>query len=363
MYTEIEFYDKDILKNILGVFALHPDKVVYMYDRELSDMNVFVSLENCFKRHMPDIIVEYYPVDVTDIELVCEETSRVIKANRECVMNLTGGSELMILAGYKAARANHARLVFTDIIKGHVVDLTDKTKVWPIPKLSLTDFFNAKGASVRGNSHDAPEPPEFDRILAMCRVLFSDQKTWKALCSFIQTTMAKTSPGELYFKNKNPFGKSEGKFSALLFEFRDHGFIRNLNITRQTISFEFSCKTHKAYLISYGVWLELYVYVSARKSKAFDDVLLGIMIDWDIFDKNYLDNEIDVVISDNSVPVFVSCKFCEANTSALNELLIEKKMLGGWFSKGVIVTFGREKAKNTGTYQRAQALGLELLDK
>ena len=52
----------------------------------------------------------------------------------------------------------------------------------------------------------------------------------------------------------------------------------------------------------------------------------------------------------------------DADTAALNELLIAKKRLGGWFSKGIIVTFSREKQEGTGTYQRCKMLGLEMLD-
>jgi len=65
---------------------------------------------------------------------------------------------------------------------------------------------------------------------------------------------------------------------------------------------------------------------------------------------------------DDSLPIFISCKLRDADTAALNELLIAKKRLGGWFSKGIIVTFGKERKGNTGTYKRAQELGLELLD-
>ena len=73
-------------------------------------------------------------------------------------------------------------------------------------------------------------------------------------------------------------------------------------------------------------------------------------------------NEIDVILMDHSMPVFISCKLRDADTAALNELLIAKKRVGGWFSKGVVVTFSKEKTEGSGTYKRAQELGLELLD-
>ena len=63
------------------------------------------------------------------------------------------------------------------------------------------------------------------------------------------------------------------------------------------------------------------------------------------------------------MPVFVSCKLRDANTPALNELLIEKKRIGGWFSKSIMVTFGDKSSMGTGTYNRARQYGIEILDK
>ena len=63
------------------------------------------------------------------------------------------------------------------------------------------------------------------------------------------------------------------------------------------------------------------------------------------------------------MPVFISCKLKDADTPALNELLIAKKRLGGWFSKAIIVTFGNDKELKTGTYRRSRELGIEMLGK
>ena len=146
-------------------------------------------------------------------------------------------------------------------------------------------------------------------------------------------------------------------------EFQKNGFLKGLDLDKNNIRLRFCSLKDKQYCISYGVWLELYVYVAAASSGAFQDVKLGTMIDWDIYDGLTIGgNEIDVMLMEDSLPVFLSCKLRDADTAALNELLIAKKRLGGWFSKGIIVTFSREKQENTGTYQRCKMLGLEMLD-
>ena len=46
----------------------------------------------------------------------------------------------------------------------------------------------------------------------------------------------------------------------------------------------------------------------------------------------------------------------------MNELLIEKKRIGGWFSKGILVSFGKDRQERSATYLRAKELGIEILD-
>ena len=49
MKVLIEFYDKDVLKNIVAPLTLRPEKVVYLYDSGLRDGTAFRSLETCFR--------------------------------------------------------------------------------------------------------------------------------------------------------------------------------------------------------------------------------------------------------------------------------------------------------------------------
>ena len=150
----------------------------------------------------------------------------------------------------------------------------------------------------------------------------------------------------------------------MLYEFQKMGFIRDLYFSGKYVVLSFVSKLAKSYLINYGVWLELFVYINAVKSGVFQDVKLGAMIDWDAYDGyTVAGNEIDIILMDKSMPVFISCKLKDADTPALNELLIAKKRLGGWFSKAIIVTFGNDKELKTGTYRRSRELGIEMLGK
>ena len=368
MLTMIEFYDKDILKNTLAVLTMRPGKVVYIYDEELRDMNRFLSLEKCFKKHIPSIVVEKIPVDISRIKNVYDATYDAIKTTDECMINLTGGSELMILGGYRAGFELGAKLLYTDITKKEIVDIKTNKFVANTVSLSLEDFVDAHGAELIGNSHIDPKEEEFDKILSVCRYLFNNISVWRETCIFFQVVMAATSAGELCLSTKASIQQKNGKKvsadKGVLYELQKYGFINDLVLTDKYLTFNFASKKYRSYLISYGVWLELFVYIHAVKAGVFDDVKLGTMIDWDVYDGiTVTGNEFDVIIQDESIPVFISCKLRPADTAALNELVIAKKRLGGWFSKSIIVVFSNDKMTKSGAYKRAKELGIGLLDR
>lgn len=368
MTTQIEFYDKDVIKNTLGVLTIKPDKVVYIYDKEITDMNRFLSLEKCFKKHLPNIKLEKYPVNIFSINEICTVLCGVLKSNENCVIDLTGGSELMTIAGYRAGMGMGAKLVYTDIIEEKVVNINDENDVIKTAQLTLEDFVDAHGAEFIGNSHVEPEESEFSKILEMCKILFMRLNKWRSTCNFFQVAMADTAPGELDLRVHTQIQQKDGRWVSpdkdLLYEFQKHGFIKDLYFSGKYVVLTFASKKVKSYLISFGVWLEMFVYIHAVKAGVFQDVKLGTMIDWDAYDGiTVAGNEIDVILQDNSMPVFISCKLRAVDTPALNELLIAKKRLGGWFSKSIVVSFGDDKAMRNGTYKRAQELGIEVLDK
>ena len=367
MQVLIKYYDKDVLKNIMAPLTLRPDKIVFLYDKGITDMSIFYGLKKCFKRHMPEMVFEKYPVNILQLSDTYEKTVNLISKSDYVAIDLTGGSELMLLAGFKAGSEKDVRLYYTDMIDGDIIDLKTETRVKKIIRLSLEDFVEAKGARFIGNSHVEPDPKRYKDILEMSRILFENLATWQQTNNFIQIVSARTSHQDIQVESRQEVSMKNGHKVAvnkkLLYAFQKFGFMKNVQFTQNNVSFSYSSVSDKQYIINYGVWLELYVFISAKLSGAFDDVKLGAMIDWNAYDGQVVTgNEIDVLLSDNSLPVFISCKLRSADSAALNELIVAKKRVGGWFSKGIVVAFGRDKQEKTGTYLRAKELGLELLD-
>lgn len=367
MKVLIKYYDKDVLKNIMAPLSLKPDKIIFLYDEGLQDFKCFYGLNKCFKRHIPHIVLEKYSVNILDLQSIYEKTSQLITDEDTVSLDLTGGSELMLLAGFKAGSEKKADLYYTDIIGGAILDLNTQERVHKIVRLSLEDFIEAKGARFMGNSHQEPDPKRYQDILEMSQILFENLPLWQQTSNFMQIVAARHSPHDIHMESRlevsQKNGHKVGLNKKLLYAFQKHGFIKNVKMTQNNVSFSFCSVLDKQYVINYGVWLELYVFITAKLSGAFDDVKLGAMIDWDAYDGQVIaGNEIDVLLSDNSLPVFISCKLRNADSAAINELVVAKKRVGGWFSKGIIVAYGRDKQDKSGTYRRAKELGIEMLD-
>ena len=329
MKVLIELYDKDTLKNIVAPLTLRPDRVVYLYDKGMDDRDAFRSLVTCFQKNMPNIVVEDIPVDISSVKTLCAAVCRVAERYEaaNCTLELTGGSELMMIGAYQAGLEMGIRMVHTDLVKGCITDIETDEKLTDIATLTLENFIDAKGACFMGESHQPPKPERYDAINNMARFLFRHLRDWKVTCSWLQTVAARGFSHDLQMESRRNIHTKSGKpvspKDEILLEFEKNGFFKKLSLDKNGVWIRFNSLQDKQYCINYGVWLELY---------------------------------------EDSLPVFISCKLKDADTAALNELLIAKKRLGGWFSKGIIVTFSKEKQEGTGTYQRCKMLGLEMLD-
>ncbi|MEG2206451.1 MAG: hypothetical protein RRY03_07230, partial [Oscillospiraceae bacterium] len=112
-------------------------------------------------------------------------------------------------------------------------------------------------------------------------------------------------------------------------------------------------------------WLELYAYISAKRSGYFDDVRTSVLVDWDNVSTSgdTTRNEIDVLLVKGITPVFISCKMGQPTALALSEIKIISEKFGGIYTKTVLLTASDLKSKNNALYKRAQDLDIYVLDK
>ena len=112
------------------------------------------------------------------------------------------------------------------------------------------------------------------------------------------------------------------------------------------VSFDFKNNNVKRCLTKSGTLLEFYVTLGALKMKdekgeyIYNDVMTGVQIDWPHDGNNEIDieNEIDVILTRDLVPVFISCKNGAFTSEELYKFSVVAARFGGEYVKKVLVT-------------------------
>lgn len=367
MKTLIEFQDYDVLTNMSSILSVRPHRVIFIYDRKLTHRNSIQYIFEACKKHLPNLEHQDYSVNSANLEKIYEFIKKVVEESEECMIDLTGGSELMIIAGYKAGIDTGAGLIYGDLIEKNILDVVNNNIYCPFAEIELEDYVAGIGACLLRNSHLEPDEDDYDSILKMSRTIFENLHEWSRTCNYFQKVMSK-SEDSLDFKSKEIIISAQDKQLSpdlkMLNKIAELGFIKNLKTDNGLIAFEFKSKIEKQYLLTYGIWLELYVYMSAKAVNRFDDVRLGTVIDWTAHDGLEISgNEIDVLLMKNSAPVLISCKLTEPDAGALNEILVTAKRLGGLHAKSILVTYSDIKKNNMGIYKKSKELGILIFDK
>ena len=136
--------------------------------------------------------------------------------------------------------------------------------------------------------------------------------------------------------------------------------ISKLSVADGFISFRFKNQLMKDLLRNQGIWLEMFVYICAKRSNYFDDIVMSAVIDWDggVTDFSETHNEIDLILTTGITSVFVSCKLQVPTPAALTEISLLAKRFGGLTSKTVLVTAANMSGTSHSLYKRAKELGI-----
>lgn len=362
--VQIEYYDSDVLTNLISILSMKPDKVIFVYDKDVFSKSSVENIYRAAKVHLENLKYELHSVDSDNLEAICNVTQQLVPIHDECIIDLTGGGDLMTIAGYQIGQRLNLKMIYADIRKNKILEVVTGRILCNTVKLTIEDYLTAKGAAFLGNSHLQPKKEDYKNILLMANYIFHNLSKWQKTCKYNQVTLSgKTS---LRFYNRKQI-KTNGQIVSPDINFLRYseklGFIKELKLGK-IIDYTFTSELAKQYLTTYGIWLELYVYLQSLKIRGISDVRLGAMIDWNALDGiPNVGNEIDVVISKDSRPIFISCKLTNANAAAVNEIIVNMRRVGGPRGKGILVTFSDIKKDNTGVYQRAVSTGIKVLDR
>lgn len=382
MKTLIELYDKNPIYNYLASLIFKPERVVFVgavdepiekckaKTKKFAQLN---SLESKFD------FVYSKPNDYADNLQTVRNVIAKEKANgRSCVIDVTGGSDLALVAAGTVI-GNGTDIIRLDRKNSRYLWLPENKSVEFDAKISCETFITIAGGTVFEVARSHSYSPEEEKIIKRVIDLFFEYRDeWTRFVKYLQQVSKKDDERDrsLFINAPLSFtdnGKAFEYNEKIMRELEKAGAIKSLDIQRdkKRLCFSYSGSVLANLLVNEGVWLELKVYFTAKEMPCFYDVSTGVKFIWDIPDENkplsrllsenVPRNEVDAVLSRGINPVFISCKTRAPFNEDLNELYAIKEKFGGDFAKAIIVTT-KPVDRNSPIYERAQALGIGIID-
>jgi len=370
METLIELFDQRPLENVLGAEMFRPKRVVYICPEFAARGAAIQKKMRAYFRHRgQQVELIFYRADIYDADAVLALLRTILTRYPDCAMDITGGTDAVLFAaGLLSAEAcipvftySRKKNSFYNIRNADFAD----GQICPL-RYRVEDFFFMAGGSVRdGRVRSALLDGYLSDFDPFFEVFLKHRRDWTKIVTYLQR-ISPGGEGASSLEASGPYtvkGERGARISApenALRAFAGIGFIRDLRITAEGVSFRFRDGQIRAWLRDVGSVLETYVYKACLDTGIFDDVRLSVIVDWEGENNaNSVSNELDVMCCRGVVPLFISCKTCDVKTEALNELAVLRDRFGGQMARAAIVTAERGSARMR---NRAAELNIQVID-
>lgn len=371
----VEFYSQEPLENVMAMIKYRPEKIIFLGHKDSMITKRIKDIKDFRDFQCPRTDLEFIEVPKDDLNGAIDMLTGIIRENPGVRFELTGGSELILIAlGCIAARMDISKLRIDPFtgkeidIRGAVVRTTDYHY-----NIGIAEDIILHGGVLTNKTGSYSEwkfTEEFREDIRTLWDICKKYKTnWNKYCSIIDE-LRKNTPNqregwEMLYKSQL------GEAIHLLEDLRDVRMIKDYSESGKRVNFRFKNNMVKKVIGKAGNILELHVYeVATRDGYLFTDAIIGAHIDWDgeihsIENPGYdTINEIDVILMKNVCPIFISCKNGKVGGSALHELETVSRKFGGKYARKALV-LGKACDNTTGTQyfkQRARDMHIWVID-
>lgn len=376
MKTLVELFDSEPIENILAIRVFRPENAVFVCDKKLTPRKKRV-IQNMLTSWEMRTKLFFYPADTASLADITQTLQKITRDFDDCVFDFNGGKDLVLCAAGIFCEKNNIPGFFIDMpsIKFYnVFGCEELREKFILPRFRVKDILASAGAKIEGYGRYRPDKRDFetcDDIMRVWDIVWSDISAWAEQVNWFQQTLKNTAAkdGEAYLSVKVPAetqsnGNRTRANASILHRLNAAGIITRLDIGKDEISLTFKNAALKNCLMSHGIWLELYGFLTAYRLNWFNDVKTSVIIGWSDRDKAPTEtrNEIDLLMVKGITPVFVSCKMGMPNALALNEIKLLSLRFGGELAKAVVLTAANVKEGNPVLYNRAKELDISLID-
>jgi len=379
MEVFIEFFSDEALENVMTLLAYKPGKIIFLGHKYLMITKKINSLRRFAERISPETELDFIEVPRDDLDSIIKTLSKIADDYPEARYELTGGSELILMAfGYISATKNLNNLRI-DPFSNFELEMKGGNVSKKFNRLQMTveDDIVLHGGSLAEETGSFSTWRFTDEFLADIRSIWKCaaelKHKWNLYCSNVENCI-KRFPGDeagLFRIPKSALGSSVELFRIM----NNIHMIHDYHENGKSIRFYFKNEMIKNILTKTGNILELHVYEVATRSVTFNDAVIGAVIDWGNESETHVPyqhggtpdtiNEIDVILMRGLIPTFISCKSGKASSLALHELQTITHRFGGNYAKKALVLANPCDTNSSGSSffkQRAKEMHIWVID-
>ncbi len=393
--TYIEFFDKTATENICSCLTYTPDRVILIGDNSKKLNRHIKYYQQMFEERNQHIEFIPQPIPRGNLNAAVEALSALVEKYDDCIFDITGGEETYILAlGMVCEKYAHRGIQVHKInLHNNAIYDCDKDGITvekKAPFLSVKENVRIYGGDVVFGDVDEEKTYKWeldkdfrrdvDMIWNICK---NDVRYWNVQIGIFDAIrqMGKTSEDGLTVTAKrgaveNYLSQHRTKYKiskGILNYLTDNGLITEFDDETDTIVVSFKNKQVKKCLTKAGMALEMKVFIGAVDVKdkdgnaVYDDALNGVVIDWDgeLHDEEKgegydTENEIDVLLMHDAIPVFISCKNGIVTSEELYKLNTVAERFGGKYARKVLCATALDLIGESGEYLRARAKDMDI---
>lgn len=395
--TYIEFFDTEASENIIGCLALVPDRVIYIGQSSKKMKRHIKNYRRVFEERGEEIEFLYRTVAKNDLEGAIEVITEIVDTYGECTVDITGGDELLCLAtgivmerkpdkDIKITKYNLRTNAVYDCIKG-MSEMCENT-----PSLTVEELVILNGGDVVYGKADEESrtylwelDDEFvtdvDLMWCCCK---RDFRLWNCQIGVFDAVISKgrteedglTVTASIMAVNSHlkKYNTSYAVYPEVKSFLMKYGLVTLFDDRDgKTVKIRFKNEQIKRCLSKAGTALEMKVFITAGGvcdgdgEFIYTDAMNGVVIDWDgeyhdetgedVYDT---ENEIDVMLMKNTIPVFISCKNGNFTSDELYKLSTVTDRFSGKYGKKVLVTTALSSMGEAANYIRQRAADMEI---
>ncbi len=387
----VEFFDREPMDNMIGCLSLRPHKVFFIGQSKPIKKQLDLYSEILMRRGIQtELCVR--SVKRNNLLEIVDAISEIVQNHDECCFDLTGGDDMLLVAVgmvYEKYKNTRKIALYRYNVTKNTVAFCDTGEQFNLqhinPTVTVEESIALHGGAVDSHYVNGKRTESWDLtgeflqdVETMWEISKMNPSSWNtntnilSACEMLKIKPALSLKVRLEVQDIN----NRIPFKNFLMLLQNKGLIYDLYLNSDTAEFRYKNSQVRRCLSKAGNILELKTLISANSIKEEDgtafysDSCIQVSIDWDgKLENDYpaqkdTENEIDVVLMKELVPVFISCKNGSVNDDELYKLNTVASRFGGSYVKKVLIATHLGKKGDSAKHfrQRAHDMNIILID-